>query len=100
MEREEQQNTSFMTTKCQKLWFILLRTLPIMVENRSKGLIINDLLDDGSTQTYLNQDIARKLGPQWEIQKSQVNMINGTVVTFKTAPVVFTLKSMNGQIIL
>ena len=98
MEGEEQQNTSFVATKCQKLGCISLQTVPVIVENGSKSLIINALLDDGSTQTYLNADIAAKLGLHGDISKSQVNVINGTVATFETAPVEFRLRSMNGQV--
>ena len=68
------------------------------MENGSKSLIINALLDDGSIQTYLNADIAAKLGLHGEIRKSQVNVINETVATFETAPVEFTLKRMDGQV--
>ena len=59
---------------------------------------MNAILDDGSTQTYLNTDIAVKLALNGEIWKSQVNVINETVVTFETALVQFTLKSVNGQV--
>ena len=59
---------------------------------------MNAILDDGSTQTYLNTDIAVKLALNGEIWKSQVNVINETVVTFETSLVQFTLKSMNGQV--
>ena len=72
--------------------------MPIIVENGSKSLIINTSLDDGSTQTYLNADIAAKLGLHGEIRKSQVNVRNGTVATFQEAPVEFTLRSVNGQV--
>ena len=64
-----------------------MRTVSIIVEDGSKSLIINALLDDGSTQTYLNADIATKLGLHGEIRKSQVNVINGTVAIFEAAPV-------------
>ena len=83
----EQQNTSFLATECQELECISLRTVSIIVEDGSKSLIINALLDDGSTQTYLNADIAAKLGLHGEIRKSQVNVINGTVAIFEAAPV-------------
>ena len=68
------------------------------MKNGSKSLIINALLDDGSTQTYINADIAAKLGLHGEIRESEVNAINGTFATFETAPVEFTLRSMNGQV--
>ena len=61
--------------------------MSIIVEDGSKSLIINALLDDGSTQTYLNADIAAKLGLHGEKRKSQVNVINGTVAIFEAAPV-------------
>ena len=87
-----------MATEYPKLGCISLRTVPIIVENGSKSLVINASLDDGSTQTYLNADIAAKLGLHGEIRKSQVNVRNGTVATFQEAPVEFTLRSMNGQV--
>ena len=59
---EEQGNTSFMATECQKLGCISLRTVRIVVENGSESLTIDALLDDGSTQKYLIVDIAAKLG--------------------------------------
>ena len=59
---------------------------------------MNAILDDGSTQTYLNTDISVKLALNGEIWKSQVNVINETVVTFETALVQFTLKIMSGQV--
>ena len=52
--KEEQQNISFMLTECQKLKCISLWILKIIVENGSKSLIVNALLDDGSTETYVN----------------------------------------------
>ena len=71
MERDEQRNTSFMVTECQKLECTSLRTVPNVSENRSKSLIINALLDDGSTQTCLNAyDIAAKLRLHAEIRES------------------------------
>ena len=87
-----------MAAECQKLGCISFRTVPILMENGSKSLIINALLDDGSTQTYLNADIAAKLALHGEIWKSKVNVINETVATFETALVEFTLRSMNGQV--
>ena len=58
IEAEEQRNISFMAIEYQKLGCISLRAVSIIVENGSKSLIINALLDDGSTQKYLNADIA------------------------------------------
>ena len=68
MEGKGQQNTSFMATEFQKLGCISLQTVPIIVENGSKSLIINAVLDDGSTETNLNADIVAKFDLYGEIQ--------------------------------
>ena len=81
-----------MATDCKKLGCILLWTTPIIVENGSKSSTINGLLDDESTQAYLNADIAAKYGLHREIHETQVNVINGTVATFETVPGEFTLR--------
>ena len=85
-----------MATKCQKLGYILLWIVPIIVENKSNSLIINAVLDNQSTQTYLNADNAAKLGLHGEIRKCKVSIINGTVANFETAPVKFTLRTVKG----
>ena len=72
--------------------------MPVIVKNGSKILLINAVLDHGSTQTYLNADIAAKLSLHGEIHKSQVSVISGTVATFDTATVEIRLRSMNGQV--
>ena len=87
MEGEEQHGGGGNRTQWSALLAISLHTVSIIVENRGKSLIINTLLDDGSTQRYLNADIASKLDLHVEKRKNQVNVINGTVVTFETAPV-------------
>ena len=75
-------------------------TTPIIVENGSKSSTINGLLDDESTQAYLNADIAAKYGLHGEIHETQVNVINGTVATFETVPVEFTLRVRMGKLVL
>lgn len=58
MEGKEHHNRAFLATECQKLECISTQAVPVVAENGIKSLIINGLLDDGSTQTYLNVDIA------------------------------------------
>ena len=41
-----------------------LRTVPIIVNSDTKHMKINVLLDDGSTKSYINNDIAAELGIQ------------------------------------
>ena len=77
MEGEEQHGGGGNRTQWMALLAISLHTVPIIVKNRGKNLIINTLLDDGSKQRYLNADIASKLDIHVEVRKSQVNVKTG-----------------------
>ena len=58
---------------------------------------VNTLLDDASTQSYINADIAAQLGLQGKFQQVTVNVLNGQIKTFVTMPVEFELESLNGS---
>ena len=47
---------------------------------------------------HINSDIAASFNLQGGIQKTQVNMLNGSIETFETTPVQFHLQSINGQV--
>ena len=79
--------------------FIALRTVPVVLKNGNREVKVNALLDDGSTKSYINADVAAELGLQGMIQKATVNVLNGQVKTFVTMPVDFELKSLDGQVI-
>jgi hypothetical protein len=59
---------------------------------------VNALLDDASTQTYINNDVAAELGLHGKFQKATVNVLNGQVETFVMMPVKFELKSLDGKV--
>ena len=42
--------------------FFVLRTVPVIVKNGNRSMKLNALLDDASTKTYINADIAAELG--------------------------------------
>ena len=76
---------------------ISLRTVPIIVRNGHKSLTINALLDDGSSKTYINSDVANELGITSKNSKTMtVNVMNGGKQTFVTTPVQFDIESLNG----
>ena len=66
---------------------IALRTIPVFVRNGHRKLMVNALLDDASTKTYLNTDVASELGLKGKLQRINVNVLNGQVETFETSPV-------------
>ena len=74
-----------------------LRTVPVIVSSDTKKIKINALLDDWSTKSYINSDIAAELGIQTVTQKVKVNVLNGNTETFETMPVSVKLESLNGQ---
>ena len=59
---------------------------------------VNALLDDASTKTYVNADVAAKLGLNGKTDKIMVNVLNGRVEMFETKPVSVELKSITGNV--
>ena len=49
--------------------FAVLRTVPVILKNGNRRIEVNALLDDASTRTYLNSDVAAQLGLPWENTK-------------------------------
>ena len=72
---------------------IALRTIPAYLKNGNKKLKVNSLLDDASTKTYLNADVAAEMGLQGESKKVNVSVLNGQLKSFETTPVECTIES-------
>ena len=77
--------------------YISLRTVPVILRNGYKKVVVNALLDYGSTKTYLNSDVAAELSLQGKTEKVTVNMIIGKIDSFETMPEKFQLESLNGE---
>ena len=76
---------------------IALRTIPVYLKNGNKKLRANALLDDASTKTYLNADVAAEMGLQGELKKVNVSVLNGQLKSFETTPVECTIESLDGK---
>ena len=50
-------------------------------------MVVNELLNDGSTKTYVNEDVAAELGLKGPAQELQVNVLNRHSETLWTMPV-------------
>ena len=48
--------------------FVSLRTVPVILMNGHRRIKVNALLDEASTQTYLNEDVAQELGLSGELE--------------------------------
>ena len=59
---------------------------------------MNALLDEASTKTYINADVASDLGLQGISRKVTVNVLNRQTETFKTMPVDVELERLDGSV--
>ena len=77
--------------------FVGLCTVPVVVKNGGRQLVLNALLDDASTKSYINEDVAAELGLEGTVQNITVNVLNGNEGSFQTMPVEFDLQSVDGR---
>ena len=76
---------------------VALRTVPVYLKNGNKKLRVNALLDDASTKTYLNTDVAAELRLQGQLQKINLSVLNDQVETFETLPIEFIIESLDSK---
>ena len=79
---------------------ISLRTVPVVLKSRTHNITVNALLDDGATCSYLNSDVAARLGVLTGYGTSiSVNTLGGRTQTFKSEQVHLTIESCDGSYI-
>ncbi|XP_047142971.1 uncharacterized protein LOC124817189 [Hydra vulgaris] len=98
--REKREETTLLTKFSSKNQSqeVAMRTLPVILTNGKLSIKVNALLDDASTQTYINSDVAAELGLQGVMKEIKINVLNGRVDTFQTMPVEFQLQSIDGKL--
>ncbi|XP_064644712.1 uncharacterized protein LOC135498385 [Lineus longissimus] len=97
-EKPKSQNYGSLTTTSdnkEESEYIALRTVPVILKNGEKRLKVNVLLDDGSTTTYINTEVAEELGLKGEVMKTTVGVLNGRIESFETTPVEVGLESLD-----
>ena len=75
-----------------------IRTIPIVLKDGNKRMLVNCFLDDGSDTTYINEDIVEELGLQRQKQKITINIANGQQVSFDSMTFTIGLESMDRNI--
>jgi hypothetical protein len=55
---------------------IALRTVPVILKNGKKRLLVNCFLDEGSDTTYVNEDVVEQLGLQQTKEPVTVQVAN------------------------
>ena len=96
MDGDWVQNHLHTMTTSHKPDFCVLQTVPVIVKNGNWSIKLNALLDDASTKTYINADIAAELDPSGQVES--VNVLNCNIKAFETMPVSFELQSVNGRV--
>ncbi len=61
-----------------------LRTVPVILKNGSRQFTVNALLDDASTHTYINADIATRLGLHGQTEEVTLNVLTGNIKLVET----------------
>ena len=72
-----------------------LRTVPAVLKNGARRVVINALLDDASTKTYINSDGAAELGLQGQNRRMTVNALDNQTDSFETMPFELYLESLD-----
>ena len=67
---------TFMTSLSETKEYLPLRTIPVIVKSGHKSLRINALLGDGSTRSYINEDVADCLGLEGKPVSLNVRLLN------------------------
>ena len=99
MEEESLQQLTHTSTlrgeQCSEL--VSLGTVPLWINSNGKKVKINAVLDDASTGTFLNEEVAGALGLRSPYEKVTVRVLNETLESFDIIPVKITLESVDGR---
>ena len=72
--------------------------MPVILKIGERSLKFNALLNNASTKSYINADVAAELGLQGRTEKMTVNVLYGHVETFETKPIKVELMRIAGNI--
>ena len=77
---------------------VSLRTATVWLSANGKKIKVNALLDDASSVSYVNEELAGALGLSATYEQVVVNVLNESVETFDSMPVSMTLESCDRNV--
>ena len=77
---------------------IALRTVPVHLKCGNRTITVNALMDDASSRSYINSDIAAQLGLEGIPQRLTVQVLNNNQATLDSSTVDFVIESIDGKI--
>ena len=89
---------TFVTSLSGTKEYLPLRTIPVIVKKKHKSLRINALLDDGSTRSYIIEDVADCLGLESEPVSLNVQLLDDATASLKSRSVRFDLEGCDGGV--
>ena len=78
--------------------WVALRTVPVILKNGKKRVLVNRFLDKGSDTTYINDDVIEQLGLQQTKEPVTVQVANDQQVRFMSATVEIGIESIDGKL--
>ena len=91
-----------MTTTTMKLTvpseFMALWTVPVYLTSGGRQVKVNALLDEGSSRSYLNSDVAAELGLEGRPHELTVKVLSDNQEKFNSSVVEFTINSLDGRV--
>ena len=82
-------------TSEDKSGMITLGTISVHLKDGGRKIKVNTLLDDASTKSYVNSDVAAEFDLQGNLRRVNVSVLNGQIETFQTTPVVCGIESLD-----
>ena len=77
---------------------VALQTVPLILKNGKKRILVNCFLDEGSDTTYINEDLVEELGVKGRKELITVNVANDQKVKFMSMTFQVGLESIDGKV--
>lgn len=84
------------TQKHEKV--VALQTVPLILKNGNKRILVNCFLDEGSDNSYINEDLIEESGVRGQKEQIIVNVANDQQVNFMSMTFEVGLESIDGRV--
>ena len=97
-EGDASTHTATMETAQKREKVVALQTVPLILKNGNKRLLVNCFLDEGSDTTYINEDVVEELGVRGRKEPITVNVANDKQVKFMSMTFQVGVESIDGKL--
>ena len=97
-EGDASTHTATMETAQTREKVVALQTVPLILKNGNKRILVNCFLDEESDTTYINEDLVEELGVRGRKKLITVNVANDQKVKFMSMTFQVGLESIDGKV--